>query len=276
MVGFGLLDALLEFGQQLDGALDLTLQRRAVRRRRFQILQRPLRERRDPGQLPVERLRLRLRLGEKLRRCQDALAHRATGVAPGAIERARLPRCPPLFGESGAHAPAMLPADTRGWRQIPHGERSSDLAFPHQLLHRFRQGVNQRQARGYPGLAAVEAPGEFFQRATQTGFHLGQQPALFNRALRLAHPQRPVQRQRVGFAHFPDDRLDRVAAQLLECRDALVTVDDQKAAGSFDDDDGRLLAHLSQRSDQPTLARRMPYPEAFQAAVQLMKLQSHR
>jgi len=38
----------------------------------------------------------------------------------------------------------------------------------------------------------------------------------------------------------------------------------------------KLLADLSQRSDQPTLARRMPYPEAFQAAVQLMKLQSHR
>ena len=170
----------------------------------------------------------------------------------------------------------MLPADARRRRQIPHSERSSDLAFPHQLLHRFRQRLHQCQAAGHPRLAAVEAPGEFFQRAPQTGFHLGQQPALFDRALRLAHPQRPVQRQCVGFAHFPDDRLDRVAAELLECRDALVTVDDQKAAGSFDDDDGRLLADLSQRSDQPTLARRMPYPEAFQAAVQLMKLQSHQ
>ena len=103
-----------------------------------------------------------------------------------------------------------------------------------------------------------------------------QQPALFDRALRLAHPQRPVQRQRVGFAHLPDDGVDRVAAQLLERGDALVAVDDQIAAAIFDDDDGRLLADLSQRSDQPTLARRMPYPEAFQAAVQLMKLQSHR
>jgi hypothetical protein len=64
MVGFGLLDALLEFGQQFDGALDLPPHGGAVRRRRFQMLQRSLRERRDLGQFLVERLRLRLRLGE--------------------------------------------------------------------------------------------------------------------------------------------------------------------------------------------------------------------
>ncbi len=240
------------------------------------MLQRPLRERRDLAQLPVERLGLRLRPGEKLRRCQDAFAHGAAGVAPCAIERARVPRRPPLLGEGGGHAPAMLPADARRRRQIARGERGSDLAFPHQLLHRFRQRLHQRQAAGHPRLAAVEAPGEFFQRATQTAFHLGQQPALFDRALRLAHPQRPVQRQRVGFAHLPDDGVDRVAAQLLERGDAFVAVDDQIAVASFDDDYGRLLADLSQRRDQPALARRTPYPEAFQAAVQLMKLQSHR
>jgi len=170
----------------------------------------------------------------------------------------------------------MLPVDARRRRQIARGERSRDLAFPHQLLHRFRQRLHQRQAAGHPRLAAVEAPREIFQRATQTAFHLGQQPALFDRALRRAHPQRPLQRQRVGFAHLPDDGVDRVAAQLLERGDALVTVDDQIAAVRLDDDDGRLLADLSQRSDQPALASRMPYPEAFQAAVQLMKLQSHR
>jgi hypothetical protein len=170
----------------------------------------------------------------------------------------------------------MLPVDARGRRQIPGGEGSSDLAFTHQLLHRFRQRLHQRQAAGHPRLAAVEAPGELFQRATQTAFHLGQQPALFDRALRLAHPQRPLQRQRVGFAHLPHDGVDRVAAQLLDRGDALVTVDDQIAAERFDDDDGSLLADLSQRSDQPALARRAPNPEVFQAAVQLVKLQSHR
>jgi len=60
MVGFGLLDALLKFGQQLDGALDLSLRGGAVRRWRFQMLQRSLRDRRDLAQLLVERARLQL------------------------------------------------------------------------------------------------------------------------------------------------------------------------------------------------------------------------
>jgi len=65
MVRFGLLDALLEFSQQFDGALDLALQAGAVRRRRFQMLQRSLRDRRDLAQLLVERARLpRLRFAE--------------------------------------------------------------------------------------------------------------------------------------------------------------------------------------------------------------------
>jgi len=168
------------------------------------------------------------------------------GIAPSAVERARLPRRPPLFGESGGHTPAMLPVDARHWRQIPRGERSSDLAFPHQLLHRFRQRLHQGQAAGHPCPAAVEAPRQFFQRATQTAFHLRQQPALFDRALRFAHPQRAVQRQRVGFAHLPDDGVDGVAPQLLERGDALVPVNDQVAAVGGDDDDGGLLAGLSQ------------------------------
>jgi hypothetical protein len=60
MVGFRLLDALLEFGQQFDGALNLPLNGGAVRRRRFQMLQRSLRDRRDLAQLLVERARLLL------------------------------------------------------------------------------------------------------------------------------------------------------------------------------------------------------------------------
>jgi hypothetical protein len=64
MVGFGLLCALLEFGQQLDGALDLSPDGGAVGRRRFHLLQRSLRDGRDLVQFPVERLGLRLRFSE--------------------------------------------------------------------------------------------------------------------------------------------------------------------------------------------------------------------
>jgi hypothetical protein len=60
MVRFGLLDALLEFGQQFDGALDLPLHGGAVQWRRFQMLQSSLRDRRDLAQLLVERARLPL------------------------------------------------------------------------------------------------------------------------------------------------------------------------------------------------------------------------
>ena len=222
------------------------------------MLQRLFGERRNVVQFLVERVGLRLRLGEQLRRGQDAFAHGAAGVAPGPIERARLPRRPPLFGESGGHALAMRQAEARRRRQIAHGERSSDLAFAHQLLHRLRQSLHQRQPAGHPRLAAVEAPGEFFHRAPQTAFHLRQQPALFQRAFRLAHPQRPLQHQRLGFAHLPHHGFDRVAAQSLERGDALVAVDDQIAAFVFDDEDGRLLAGFSQRSDQPPLARPQP------------------
>ncbi len=100
---------------------------------------------------------------------------------------------------------------------------------------------------------------------------------MFERRFRLAHAQRSFEHQRFGFAHFPHHGLDRVAAQLLERGDSLVTVDDQVASASFDDgfddDDGRLLTVLSQRCNQPPLACRMVHPEVFQAAVQLMKFQ---
>ncbi len=93
--------------------------------------------------------------------------------------------------------------------------------------------------------------------------------------LRRAGAQRSFQHQRFDFAHLPDHSLDCVAAELLQRSDAFVPVDDQVAARLLDDDDRRLLSTLSQRSDQPPLARWMPHPESFQAAVQLMKLQSH-
>jgi hypothetical protein len=64
MVGFGLLNAMLDFGQQFEDVLDLAPRAGVVGRCRFQMLQRSLRNGRDPGQFPVERLRLRLRLGE--------------------------------------------------------------------------------------------------------------------------------------------------------------------------------------------------------------------
>ena len=127
--------------------------------------------------------------------------------------------------------------------------------------------------RATQAVLAIETPRQSFDRTAQPAFHLRQQPALFQRGLRLAHPQRALQHQRFGFAHRPHDGLHRVAPQLLERGNAFVAVYDQIAARVFDDDDGRLLPGVSQRGQQAALARRVANPEALQAAVELMKLQ---
>ena len=74
--------------------------------------------------------------------CRDAKLGRLTS----------LPRCPPLFGERLSHAPAMLQADARHGHQVTHGQRRGDLAFAHQLLHRFGQSIRQRQPARHPVL----------------------------------------------------------------------------------------------------------------------------
>lgn len=268
-----LLDSIGQCGQQTGGAFDLAPERRAVLRRRFQPPERALRDGGDLVQFLFQRGRLRLRFAEQLGLGEDALAHHAGRAAPGLVERAGLPHGPRLRGEGFRHRPAMLRIDARHRRQVTHGDLRRDPAFADLLLDRFRQQFHQRQPARHPSRAAVEAPRQLLERAAQPALHLLQQPALLQRRLRLAHAQRPLQHQRVGFAHLPDDGVDRVEAQLLQRGDALVAVDDQIAAFAFDDDDRGLLAGFSQRGDQPPLARRMPHPEAFQAAVQLMKLQ---
>ena len=90
--------------------------------------------------------------------------------------------------------------------------------------------------------------------------------------------QRTVQHQSLDFVHRPDHRLDRVPTQLLESRDALVTVNDQIAIRlirNSDDDDGCLLSGGRQRRQQLPLPLWIPRSQMFMAAVQLMKLELH-
>ena len=233
-------------------------------------------ERGDLVQLALQRGwrgRLPPRLQKQFRRGEDALAHHAVGVAPSVVKFGGLARGPWLLGEGLRHPLTLLRVDARHRRQIAHGGLRGDLAFAHLPLYRFRQRFHQRQAARHPRGAAIKTPRQIVDRAAQLALHLRQQPALFERALRLAHAQRTVEHQRVGFAHRPHHGVHRVAAQLLERGDALMPVNDQVSAGVFDDDDGCLLARFSQRSEQAPMARRMADPEVLQAAVQLMKLQ---
>ena len=90
--------------------------------------------------------------------------------------------------------------------------------------------------------------------------------------------QRTVQHQSLDFVHRPDHRLDRVSTQLLESRDALVTVNDQIAIRLIrmsDNDDRRLLSGSRQRRQQLSLPLRIPHSKVFMTAFQLVKLQLH-
>ena len=85
------------------------------------------------------------------------------------------------------------------------------------------------------------------------------------------------QQQGFGFAHrIQNQRLDRVAPQLFERGDALMSIDHQIALRVWNDDNRRLLAGFSQRRQQATESRRVADPEMLQAEVQLMKLECLR
>jgi len=91
--------------------------------------------------------------------------------------------------------------------------------------------------------------------------------------------QRTIQRQCLDFAERPDHRLNRVPAELLKGRDALVTVNDQIAIRlvcSSDDDDRSLLSETSQRGQQLPLPLWVPDPQMFMPAIELVKLHLHR
>ena len=106
-------------------------------------------------------------------------------------------------------------------------------------------------------------------------FHLRQQPALFQRAFLRTETHGSRQEQGVGFAHRPDNGVDRIAAKLLERGDALMAVDDQIAVVGLDHDDGCLLSALSQRGQQAALAERVAGSQIGPTAVELVKLQVH-
>jgi hypothetical protein len=204
--------------------------------------------------------RLPLRLQKQFRLGQDAFADHTRAVPPGGIELSSLPRVAMVLDESGSHLRALLQADARHWDEVLHGQLRGDLAFAHLLLDGFRQQLHQRQAPRHPTHAAVEAPRQLLQRVAPALLHLRQQPALFQRAFLRTEAQRPVQQQSFGCAHRPDRGFDRVPAQLLERRDALVAVDHQITVAVVwgqDHHDGRLLARLSQGGQQAPLEVRL-------------------
>ena len=214
---------------------------------------------------------------KQLGRGHHPFAPQRRSLAPSVIKLRRLPRRPWLFGECVGHLLALAGVHARHRHKVSQGDLRGDFALLHLPLNGFRQGFHQCQPPRHPTRATVKAPGQLVNRIVQPLFHFRQQPALFERRFRFAHPHRTVQQQRLGFVHLPHHRIDRVPAQLPQRGDAFVPVDDQIALLLFDNNDRSLLANLSQRGDQTTLARRVADPEVLQAVVQLMKFQGrHR
>ena len=223
--------------------------------------------------------RLPLRFQKQFRLGEDALADYARAVPPGGIELSGLPCVATVLDECGGHPLAVVHVDSRHRHQILHRQLRAQQPFPHLLLDRFRQQLDQRQAPRYPTHAAVEAARQLIETVAEALFHLRQQPALLQRAFLRTEAQRPVQQQSFGFAHRPDGGVDRVPAELLERRDALVAVDHQIAVAGVcgqDDHDRRLLARLSQRGNQAPLPVRLADSEMLPSPVELVKLQLHR
>ena len=223
--------------------------------------------------------RLPLRFQKQFRLGQDALANHARAFAPGRVQLPGLPCVATVPDESGRHRLALVRVEARHRHQILHGQLRSQLSLAHLLLNGFRQKLHQRQPPRYPAHAAIEPARQLLQRVAKASLHFRQQPALFERGLVWAESQRPLQQQSFGFAQLPNGGFDRVPAQLLEGREALVAVDDQVAAGVVwgeDHDDGCLLSRLSQRGHQPPLEVRLAHSQMLPRPVELVKLQLHR
>jgi hypothetical protein len=222
--------------------------------------------------------RLPLCFQKQLRLSENAFTDRARAVAPCRVQLPCLPRIAAVRNESVRHARAVVDVDSRHRHQILHRHLRRQFSFAHLLLDRFRQQLHQRQSPRHPTGAAVEAARQLVERIAEAMLHLRQQPALFERALLRAEPQRPRQQHRFGFAHRPDCGFHCVPAQLFQCGHALMAIDHQvtvRRCGGHDDD-GCLLAAVSQRGQQSALPLRLTDSQMFPSPVQLVKLQVHR
>ncbi len=154
------------------------------------------------------------------------MADRGRALAPGGIQLAGLARIAMMFGKHRRHPLAILQALARHRHQKLQGQLRRDFALPHLLLDRFRQNLHQREPPRYPAHAAIEAARQLIQPVAEALLQLGQQPTHLQRGLMLAQPQRAVQQHCRRLAHRPYHRFHCVPAQLLQCSDPLVAVDD--------------------------------------------------
>ena len=152
-----------------------------------------------------------------------------------------------------------------------------DCAVAHLLLHTVRKQLDQSHPPRHPARAAIETARKRLQPIPEALLQFHQKPAFLQSRFAIARTHRPVQKQSLHFAQRPDHRLHRVPAQLLECGDPLVAVDDQimlRLLGSHHHD-RRLLTAGRQRRKQPPMPFRPAHAKMLQTPLKLMEFQTH-
>ncbi len=203
---------------------------------------------------------LRLDFEKQLGLVEQALAGQGRAVTPSGIQLPGLSAVTVMLNEHGGHPLAVVQADARRRHQEFHGHVGGELALAHLLLDGLGEQIHQGQAPRHPTRAAIKAARQLLLSIAVALLQLRQQPTFFQRRLVGGEAQRTVQHQGLGFAQRPDHRFHRVPAQLLECRQALVAINDQvpvRLAFHRHHHDGRLLPHFRQRGQQLPLPRGM-------------------
>src|SRR5919108_697451 len=166
-----------------------------------------------------------LHLQKQLRLFKKALPDSGRSFPPNGIQLPGLPACELVPRKRDGHLLTVLETRTRHRHQILHRHLRGDLARAHLLLHAVGKHLDQGQTTRYPTHAAIELSSQFFEAIAESLLQLRQQPAFFQGAVGLRPTQRTDRHQSLDFAQRPEHCFNRVPAQLLESRDALVTVD---------------------------------------------------
>lgn len=239
----------------------------------IEILEQLLRGR-DQRSRPLV-LHLPARLEEQERFSEHTRTQGRRALAPGRVELPYFLRAQLVAGNGRAKDCTRLSVGARHGQEVLHGRVSPNLALPHLLLNRRGELLHQTQPPGDPARTAVEASGQRLQIQTKAAMQFREQPALFERRLRLGLAQRAVEHQGFRLVHRPDRGLDGVATQPPQGAHALVPIDHHEAArfACRHHHDRDLLPSLGQRPEQPSLLLRPPHPQSLVTQVELVELQ---
>jgi RNA 3'-terminal phosphate cyclase len=176
---------------------------------------------------------------------------------------AALPRDVQPLNLPHAHALATkAPHERLALAVIGPGQRHQELgrrlhrerAGAHHLLHRLGQRAHQRKTPAHPARRPVEAARELLLTHSMSLAQLAQQPSFFEGRACATVVEPVAEHERLGLGHVHRRRVDQVARELAQRRDAHVAVDEHPRGAVAHHEHRRLLAMLEQRSEEESLA----------------------